>query len=206
MKQKRTGEETREKILTTAEDIFSRKGYFATTLDDIAAQVEIRRPSVLYYFPDKLSIFRAVLARQYTGQATQIGERKREEFADAFAYIDYLIDRAVDYYSVNPATLRIDLYNLLSEDMETVNPRELAETGVQVWRMAVKEGVAAGQFRDVPVVHLFALVQGMIGHYLLMSNSVGLIDKKLAYKTFDRRNINKMRESLRAAVWGLLKA
>jgi hypothetical protein len=45
----------------------------------------------------------------------------------------------------------------------------------------------------------------MISQYLLMSPSVALIDPKLGYKTLDRRNINRMRQNLRAAMWGMLQ-
>jgi TetR/AcrR family transcriptional regulator len=205
MKQGRTGDQTREQILETAEEVFSRKGYSAATLDDIAAVVGIRRPSLLYHYPDKHSIYRAVLARQYSRQAAFITVKKRPDFATSAEYLDYLIDRSVDFFCTNPATLRIDLYNLLSDDNEEVNPRDLAETGVQVWQSALKQAVAEGTIRNVPVPHVFALISGMVAQYLLMSPSVGLIDRKLAYATHDRKNINKMRENLRLALWGMLK-
>lgn len=205
MKQGRTGEQTREQILATAEQVFSRKGYSAATLDDIAATVGIRRPSLLYHYPDKYSIYRAVLERQYARQVAFITVKKRADFASTREYLDYLIDRCVDFFCTNPATLRIDLYNLLSDENETVNPRDLAETSVQVWQSALKDAVAEGLIRKVPVPHVFALISGMVAQYLLISPSVGLIDRKLAYATHDRKNINKMRENLRLALWGMLK-
>jgi TetR/AcrR family transcriptional regulator len=192
MKQGRTGDQTREHILETAEDVFSRKGYSAATLDEIAAVVGIRRPSLLYHFPDKFSIYRAVLARQYSRQAEFITVKKRGDFASCVEYLDYLIDRSVDFYCNNAPTLRMDLYNLLSDDNATVNPRDLAETGVQVWQSALKEAVAEGAIRNVPVPHVFALISGMVAQYLLISPSVALIDRKLAYATHDR------------TLWGML--
>lgn len=205
MKQRRTGDETRELILAAAEEIFSHKGYSATTLDDISLIVGIRRPSLLYHYPDKYSIYRAVLIRQYERQTAFIIDKKRSDFDELVEYIDYLLDRTVEYYCANPATLRTNLYNLLSDDNETVNPRDLASTGVNLWRSAFSEGIEAKLFRDVPITHIFALVSGMISQYLLISPSVGLIDRKLAYATHDRRNINKMRENLRLALWGMVR-
>lgn len=204
MKQRRTGDETRELVLHTAEQLFSRKGYAATTLDDIAAAVGIKRPSLLYHYPDKYSIYRAVLSRQFHEKETAILQKSRSEFADIRDYMNYLIDQTVDMYCDNPAQIRIEIYNLLAEDNATVNPRNLASKSVDLWRSAIKEGVASKVFRNVPVTHIFAIVGGTIGHYLLQSESVGLIDKKLAYATMDKKNINKMRETLRLAVWGVL--
>ncbi|HSB96099.1 MAG TPA: TetR/AcrR family transcriptional regulator [Spongiibacteraceae bacterium] len=190
--------------MLTAEKLFARKGYAATTLDDIAAEVGIKRPSLLYHYPDKYSIYRAVLSRHFQATDESVSQKKRSDFASLTDYMNYLIDQAVDLYCENPAQIRMGIYNLLSEDNETVNPRSLASMSVESWRAAIKEGIAAKVFRNVPVTHIFAIVGGTIGHYLLMSESVGLIDSKLAYATFDRKNINKMRENLRLAIWGVL--
>lgn len=205
MTQRRKGEETRETILQQAEQLFAQKGYAATTLDDIAAIVGIKRPSLLYYFSDKYSIYQAVIKNLYERQFIFINQRERREFASATEYLTYLLDRSVDYYtSHGTIAFRIDLFNLLSDMHEEVNPRSLAAGSVNLWRDALKEGIASGEFRDVPLTHLLALAGGMIGHYMLISPSVALIDPKLGYATLDRRNIGKMRQSVHAAVWGLL--
>lgn len=205
MNRRRKGEETREEILQKAEQLFAQKGYAATTLDDISAIVGIKRPSLLYYFPDKYSIYQAVIKNQYERQFIFINLRERREFSSATEYLAYLLDRSVDYYtSHGSAAFRVDLFNLLSDMHEEVNPRHLAVGSVNLWRDALKEGIATGEFRDIPLIHLLALVGGMIGHYMLISPSVALIDPKLGYATLDRRNINRMRQSVHAAMWGLL--
>lgn len=204
MIRRRKGEETREQILQRAEELFAHKGYAAATLDDISNVVGIKRPSLLYYFPDKNSIYQAVIKRLYERQFVFINERERREFASASDYLEYLMNRSIDYYTTHAAAYRIDLFNLLSDVNEEVNPRQLAAGSVGLWHSALKEGVASGEFRDIPLQHLLALTAGMITQYLLMSPSVALIDPKLGYKTLDRRNINKMRQSLRAAMWGML--
>lgn len=52
---------TRAAILAAAESIFAEKGFAAARLEDVAAQVEIRRASLVYYFRDKRALYRAVL-------------------------------------------------------------------------------------------------------------------------------------------------
>lgn len=54
-------ERTRAAILTAAEAVFAEKGFAAARLEDVAAQVDIRRASLVYYFRDKRALYEAVL-------------------------------------------------------------------------------------------------------------------------------------------------
>lgn len=55
---------TRERILAVAHDAIIAKGFDATTVDEIAAAVEISRAGFFYHFPDKNALARALIARQ----------------------------------------------------------------------------------------------------------------------------------------------
>ncbi|WP_024858963.1 TetR/AcrR family transcriptional regulator [Ruminococcus albus] len=59
---------TRERILAAALDLFSVKGYDGTTIDDIAARVGIKGPSIYKYLKGKADLFRA------------LGEKTDEEY------------------------------------------------------------------------------------------------------------------------------
>jgi AcrR family transcriptional regulator len=49
--------ERREQILRAAGDVFSRRGYQQTTIDDIVAQAGVARGTFYLYFDDKRSVF-----------------------------------------------------------------------------------------------------------------------------------------------------
>ncbi len=71
---------TKAHILSVALHLFSEHGFSGTSLNDIADEVGIKRPSLLHHFPSKEALYRAVLL---------------ESFADWFA----LLDEAVSHPS-----------------------------------------------------------------------------------------------------------
>ena len=55
------GKETRRAILRAAEQVFAERGYAGARMDDVAAEVGIKRASMVYYFRDKRSLYLALL-------------------------------------------------------------------------------------------------------------------------------------------------
>jgi AcrR family transcriptional regulator len=56
---------SRELILDAALDLFSRQGYRATSVRDIAAAARVSTGNVYHHFPDKETIFRTLLDRYW---------------------------------------------------------------------------------------------------------------------------------------------
>ncbi|MGI9605988.1 MAG: TetR/AcrR family transcriptional regulator [Acidimicrobiales bacterium] len=52
---------TRQRILDTALDHFGTRGYDGTSLDALARELDIRKQSILYYYPSKAELFAAVV-------------------------------------------------------------------------------------------------------------------------------------------------
>ena len=54
---------TRENLLQQAELLFSQKGFYGTSINDVAAEVSVSKQALLHHFPSKEKLYRAVLER-----------------------------------------------------------------------------------------------------------------------------------------------
>ncbi len=52
---------TRDRVLEAALDSFGTRGYEATSLDQVAAELGIRKQTILYYYPSKAELLDAVV-------------------------------------------------------------------------------------------------------------------------------------------------
>ena len=66
---------TRQRILDPALDSFGTRGLDGTSLDALARELDLRKQSILYYFPSKVALFQAVVdeaATTFTNELDQI--------------------------------------------------------------------------------------------------------------------------------------
>jgi TetR/AcrR family transcriptional regulator, regulator of cefoperazone and chloramphenicol sensitivity len=96
------GEETRNRLLTVATDLFSEKGFAAVSTRDIATAAETTLPSIPHHFGSKEGLYRAVLTaiseeiaarlEPASKQATDVLHRKSASKTERAHAIELLID------------------------------------------------------------------------------------------------------------------
>jgi TetR/AcrR family transcriptional regulator len=155
-------ERTRAAILAAAEALFAERGVAETRLEDVAAQVGIRRASIVYYFADKAALYDAVLADVFGAfrdrlEPVLLGAKPLAERAlDAVStWIDNLAER--------PTTARI-LLREVADGRVGREPPLLRHT--RAFHELVGRALADGGADPLPIVdpvesvHMASLVTG----------------------------------------------
>jgi TetR/AcrR family transcriptional regulator len=188
----RQGEHRRREIVRVATDVFGEFGFAGARIDEVARRVGIRRPSILYHYPDKQQLYQAAIAQvvseiaeQIRGSANLPGERL-EAIADA--WIDFVIER--------PNAARLLLRQMIDPDpiqIQTTLPaiQEIFEAIAA----ALEEQAGLGAVKPIDIGE-FSLV--LASTSLVWVASRDAVESALGIDTLAPQAIQRHRRMLRA--------
>lgn len=170
----RPSTDARERLCRAACELFAEKGYAATSVREIVARAKVTKPVLYYYFRNKEGIFAGMLEeafRCYTetvNAALALPGTTRERIA-RFCFANYdLVTEHADFIRVIHAVLYGPPQGAPAIDFSTIHKHHVAAL-----ERLVREGIAEGAFRPVPVelaTHQYLAVM----HYCLDSQICGV--------------------------------
>jgi AcrR family transcriptional regulator len=92
------GQRTRQAILDAALDLFADKGYFGTSLRDVAAAVGVRESALYNYFAGKDALFEALLTAHQDSKMERLAPLADGPIADGRALLRRLADTMLEGY------------------------------------------------------------------------------------------------------------
>ncbi len=142
---KRSGIESRNKIVAAAIDVFSKSGYGEANIRDIAAKAGISIGSVYLYFKNKEELYKGILRdkrREMADMTTSVVEKAQSATEALSAFLKLYLDNALKHREFIILHIR-DLgfsFDINEKRLFFLNQRRVLEK-------IVEKGIASGEFR-----------------------------------------------------------
>jgi AcrR family transcriptional regulator len=93
------GQRTRQALLDAALDLFADKGYFGTSLRDVAAAVGVRESAIYNYFKGKDALFEALIIEDQHTKIERLSSIAEGPIADGRAVLEQLALSSLESFS-----------------------------------------------------------------------------------------------------------
>ena len=129
-------QDSKRRILTIATRRFAQQGYDGTSLQGIADEVGMRKPSVLYHFPSKKALREAVIADLLERWQTRLPDvlAKAGTGDDRFTA---LFEEVSGFFEADPSRALLVMREVVDRPRET---RERLGAAIRPW-LALLKGV-----------------------------------------------------------------
>jgi AcrR family transcriptional regulator len=142
-------DDTRARIVETAEALFRRLGFAKTTVADIAAELDMSPANVYRFFASKNAIVEAICKRclsEVEDQAWTVARSK----APAAARLERLVLEILAYHKENFVTeQRVNELVVAAMEQSWDSIRGHKEVLLNVTELILRDGIAAGEFEPV---------------------------------------------------------
>ena len=145
-------ERTRATILAAAEDLFSKRGYASTRLEDVADVVGLTRAALFYYYRDKQTLYDAVVDDAFGSMARRLEEVFDDTTKTLSQRLELATEAWVDSIVERPTLARLILRIVADGADQPVRPalRTFADNRITLKAWALfAEGRKSGEFKPI---------------------------------------------------------
>lgn len=158
-RRERHSAERRERLFRSALDLFARKGFAETTVEDITNTADLGKGTFFNYFPSKEHILLA-FAEMQLGKLQAAFEEMRAANVPVPVFMRSLGARMTQEPVRNPGIIRIILQAFLTDDSKVREPMlELQNRVIAIHTEMIRLGQSRGEIRnDLPaevIAHVF---------------------------------------------------
>lgn len=165
---------TKERILDAATELFARKGFDGTRVQEIADSAGVNKAMLYYYFRNKDKLLMAVIGRFVEGIRDGI-PRYFASSGDTARSIGEFLDFYIEYLARNQPFVRLMAWELLSgKHIHTIAGEYIIPT-FELLREKIVQAIEGRELRRVSPEHAICSVVGMNIFYIIASPLLGLI-------------------------------
>lgn len=186
---------TRNHILDVTQDLIQKSGYSAISFSDIAAVVGIKKPSIVYHFPNKSALVQAVIdqySKSFENGLINIMDDDSKNSRDAFDFI------CMPYRYFGDAGDKICLCGALAGEY-TALPEDVQKKVTQFFDMKLallenilEQGLSSAQLKfssptSQMAQHILHSLQGALiikratGQFEHIENTIEIIKQQINY-------------------------
>ncbi len=140
---RRKAEETREDILTMAEQLFRQRGFVAVSIADIAASLAMSPANVFKHFHSKTALVDAIAERHLSDVADRFVADDLPPREQLLRFVLRLLDSHLEDIQKNPYIFEMVLVSI---DAKIEAGRRYREKVIQKLEVIIREGVAEGRY------------------------------------------------------------
>ncbi len=157
------GEQTKRNIAQRARTLFEEKGYSATTLEDIRKASDSSKGSIYYHFKNKETLFLYILEQSMQAWLDE-WSRLEAPLSTAKEKLYRLAAHYADDFR-NPLVRAGEEFAGSTEGDAEIRDRLHALTRLHypAFQRVIEEGIANGEFRDIPLEDMTYILSGLLG-------------------------------------------
>jgi TetR/AcrR family transcriptional repressor of the ameABC operon len=140
---RRKAEETREDILSMAEQLFRQRGFVAVSIADIAASLEMSPANVFKHFHSKTALVDAIAERHLSDVAGRFVADDLPPSEQLLRFVLRLLDSHLEDIQKNPYIFEMVLVSI---EAKIEAGKRYREKVVQKLEAIIREGIAEGRY------------------------------------------------------------